>query len=81
MGTIERRVLKELGAKIRLAREAGGFTQETIAARSGIDYKRYQRLEQGSVNPTIRTLLRVARAMELDLWLLLARSGSTGRGT
>jgi len=80
VGTTERRVLKELGSRIRAAREAAGFTQEAVAARCGIDYKRYQRLEQGAVNTTIRTLLRVARAMDMDFWGLLVGAGGRARG-
>ena len=78
MATTERRVLKELGAKIRRARTRGHLTQETIAARTGIDYKRYQRLEQGAVNPTMRTLLRVSEAIGIDVWELMAE-GPKGR--
>lgn len=49
------------------------MTQEEAAARARIDYKRYQRLEAGSVNATIRTLARVAEALGTDLWTMLGR--------
>jgi transcriptional regulator with XRE-family HTH domain len=64
-------LLKELATRIRAARERAGLTQEAVAARAGIDYKRYQRIEQGSVNATVRTLDRVAGAMELEFWQLV----------
>lgn len=67
----EREVLTELGEKIRRARIAADLTQEDAAHKSGIDYKRWQRLEQGAVNPTIRTLLRIAHALKMDVWSLL----------
>ncbi|MGC3999592.1 MAG: helix-turn-helix transcriptional regulator [Anaeromyxobacter sp.] len=71
MPTTETKALKEVGRRIRAARVRADLTQEAVAASSGIDYKRYQRLEQGAVNPTIRTLLRVSAAIGVDLWELL----------
>ena len=68
----EKRVLKEIGARIRTAREAAGLSQEDAAHRAGIDYKRWQRLETGRVNPTVRTLVRVSGALKTDLWTLLS---------
>jgi len=67
----QRRILKELGSLVRRARERAGMTQEEAAGRARIDYKRYQRLESGSVNATFRTLARVAQALGTDVWTLL----------
>jgi len=50
------------------------LTQESAADRAGIDYKRWQRLEQGNVNSTARTLLRVAEAVETDFFQLVGRT-------
>jgi transcriptional regulator with XRE-family HTH domain len=66
------RVQKEIGRRVRRARIAAGITQEAAAATAGIDHKRWQRLEQGTVNPTARTLVRVAMAVGLTFWGLLA---------
>ena len=79
VATTVRRVLRELGNKISRARILAGLTQESVAATSGIDYKRYQRLEQGTVNPTVRTLARVAAAIGVDLWKMLADSSTAAR--
>ena len=64
-------VQKEIGRRIREARLAAGLTQEEAAAAAGIDAKRWQRLEQGSVNATLRTLGRVAEALGMTFWALL----------
>ena len=69
----ERRLLKELAGRIKRQRLAAGITQEAAAARAGIDYKRYQRLEAGAVNATMRTLLRVAEAIGADVWEMIGR--------
>jgi transcriptional regulator with XRE-family HTH domain len=67
-----RRVLRGVGARIRAARIDAGLSQEQAAAQAAIDYKRWQRLEEGSVNPTVRTLVRVASALGLSFWELVA---------
>ncbi len=67
-------LLRELGRRIRAARLAASLTQEEAAARAGVDYKRWQRLEQGAANPTVLTLDRVARAMGVDVWRMLGAS-------
>jgi transcriptional regulator with XRE-family HTH domain len=75
----ESTVLREAGKKIAAVREGLGLTQEEAADRAGIDYKRWQRLESGSVNPTLRTLLRVAEALETNLWAMLDGRGQARR--
>jgi transcriptional regulator with XRE-family HTH domain len=66
-----RRLLRAIGRRIAEARAAAGLTQEDAAHASGIPYKRWQRLEQGGVNPTVRTLAVVAQALDLDFWTLV----------
>jgi transcriptional regulator with XRE-family HTH domain len=64
-------VLKDAGSQIRRARVAAKLTQEDAADRARIDYKRWQALEEGRANPTLRTLVRVAEALETDFWVLM----------
>jgi transcriptional regulator with XRE-family HTH domain len=70
----ERPVLDEIGARIRAARQAAGLSQEDAAHRAGIGAKRWQQLEYGNVNVTVRTLVRVAAACKTDFWTLVAAS-------
>jgi len=73
----ESNVLREAGKKIAAARESVGLTQEQAAHKARIDYKRWQRIEGGSVNATLRTLYRVADALDMNVWAMLeARSQS-----
>ena len=69
----ERQILEAIGARIERARRAAGLTQEDAAHRARIDYKRWQRLESGDVNATVRTLVRVAKALGVDFWTLVTR--------
>jgi transcriptional regulator with XRE-family HTH domain len=64
-------ILRELGRRLRAARLAAKITQEEAAARAAIDYKRFQRLEAGTVNATVRTLVRAAAAVDLSFWDLV----------
>jgi transcriptional regulator with XRE-family HTH domain len=64
-------VLKDAGTQIRRVRLAAKLTQEDAADRARIDYKRWQALEEGRANPTLRTLVRVAEALETDFWVLM----------
>lgn len=66
-----KRATKELAARIKAARLAGGLTQEGLAAKTGIPYRRYQALESGTANTTFRTIVRIADALHLDVWQLL----------
>ena len=68
-------MLREAGKRIAAARETLGLTQEEAADRAGIDYKRWQRLEGGTVNATLRTLLRVAEGLEMNVWTMLEGRG------
>lgn len=63
-------VQRQIGRRIRAARANAGLTQEEAAAKAGIDYKRWQRVEAGEVNATIRTLNRVATTLGITLWEL-----------
>lgn len=48
------------------------MTQAEAAIASGISLKRWQRIEHGSVNPTVHTLACMAAAVDVDVWRLLS---------
>ena len=66
----ERQILAEIGTRIARARRTAKLTQEDAAHLARIDYKRWQRLEAGDVNATVRTLVRVADALGVEFWAL-----------
>ncbi len=72
-------LLHEIGGRVRAARESRGLTQEEAAHAAGIDYKRWQRLEQGTVNPTVKTLERAAQALGSSFWNLVRAKARTRR--
>jgi transcriptional regulator with XRE-family HTH domain len=60
--------MREIAARIREERTAAGLSQEEAAARASIGYKRWQQIESGRLNPTVRTLVRIAGALGVELW-------------
>jgi len=72
-----RRVLREIGGRIRASRQAAKLTQEQAADAAGIDYKRWQVLEGGRDNVTVQTLCRVAEACGTTFWEMLVALAPT----
>lgn len=61
---------------IHLWREKKGLTQEQLAQLSGIPRPNLSNIERGSTDPTLSTLSKIARAMNLTLSLLLSPPAS-----
>lgn len=59
--------MRRLGRAIRALRDEAGLTQEEAAGRAQLDPKHWQELEAGRTNPTVATLVAVARALEVTL--------------
>jgi transcriptional regulator with XRE-family HTH domain len=57
--------LMDLGRRIAELRADRGWTQEQFAARLGVDPSHLRKIETGRLNVTVRTLVRVASALEL----------------
>jgi transcriptional regulator with XRE-family HTH domain len=67
--------MRAIGAQIRRARLATALSQEDAAERSGVGYKRWQDIERGSANPTIRTLDRIAATLGVEFGDLVPKRG------
>jgi len=66
-------ILKALGSKFRLAREARGISQTELANRLGKDQPSINRLEQGNVNPSYMYLLEVCEGLDVELSEVLSK--------
>jgi transcriptional regulator with XRE-family HTH domain len=62
-------LLQHLGHRLRRLRKARNLRQLDMATL-GLNYKYYQRLELGQVNPTLLTLYKVAAALEVSVYEL-----------
>jgi transcriptional regulator with XRE-family HTH domain len=67
------------GVNLRWARERAGISQETLANEAGVDRAAISVFERGRRNPNLRTVLRLARALELAPGVLLRGIGAGGR--
>lgn len=70
MGEIQ----QSIGARFRERRTELGRTQEEVARMCGVVISTIQRLEVGSLNPTLDTLLGAAKAVDLPVQALLGPS-------
>lgn len=60
-------VYSELGNRIVEARKAKGISQEKLAADSGIDRSHMGFIEQGRRKPTVYTLYKIAKTLNISL--------------
>jgi DNA-binding XRE family transcriptional regulator len=61
------RALSQLGKRIRALRLKQKLTQEQAAERAKLDEKHWQDIEGARTNPTVATLVGVARALKVTL--------------
>ena len=59
--------VKRFGRRLKALREAREFTQETLAKRAKISRVYVAQLERGRQDPTLSVLLRLARALKVDV--------------
>jgi transcriptional regulator with XRE-family HTH domain len=69
VGTLTIRLLRE-------KREALGLSMNAVATAAGLSHTMISRVERGLRNPTLDTLLRIAAAMNIELWPLLKEAES-----
>ena len=56
-----------IGLKIRARRLKLGLTMMDLSYETGIDYRQIGRIERGETNFTIKTLIRISKAIDLKL--------------
>ncbi|MGZ4324358.1 MAG: helix-turn-helix domain-containing protein [Solirubrobacteraceae bacterium] len=64
-------VLRQVGRNIRAERARSELTQETLAHMAGIGVAQLARMERGQTDSGLTKYVRVARALEVGLELLL----------
>lgn len=62
---------KGVGAAIRARREAAKLTLEELAHEAGLTVGHLFVIESGRTNPTLRTLFKVAAALEVRVGILM----------
>jgi transcriptional regulator with XRE-family HTH domain len=62
---------KKIGQRIIELREKKGWSQSDLARACGKDRQAIEKLENGRVNPTLYTLLEIAKGLEVSLTMLI----------
>ena len=65
-------VQQHLAANLARLRARKGWTQQQAADAAGLDLKHIQKLEYCELNPTLRTLVRLANGLGIPIGRLLA---------
>lgn len=60
-------VYDEIGRTIVDIRTQRGFSQEYLALECEMSLSYLRRIEHGTANPTINTLLRIAKVLDVDI--------------
>ncbi len=64
----QNRVLVKLGLTIRNVREDfTSFSQDTLALEVDLSENQILRIEKGQTNPTIKSILKIAKALKVDI--------------
>lgn len=56
-----------LANKLKLVRSEKGFTQEELAYQSGLTLSQIARIETIKANPTVSTIFKIARTMNISV--------------
>ena len=64
-------LVKAIGEKIRSLRIQKGISQEELANEAEVPLSQIGRIERGENNPTISTLFVIAKALEVELKILV----------
>lgn len=71
------RALKQLGKRIRALRQKLELTQGEAAKIAKLDEKHWQEIEAARTNPTVATLVGVARALKVPIAALFQEDDET----
>ncbi len=63
-------ILVSIGKRIKVVREKKEITQEELEVKTGINAKYISAVERGQKNVTIKTLDKIAKGLEVELYQL-----------
>jgi len=59
---------KLIGARLKSLRESKKLTQERLSEKVDINPVHLSNIERGVANPSLALLIRIAKALEVELW-------------
>lgn len=64
----EHKAIIQIGLKIRRIREEStNYSQDKLGLEIELSENQIRRIERGQTNPTIKTLLKIAKALKVDI--------------
>ena len=66
-GDYMKKVKVLLGRRIRTLRNTKGWTQQELGNQANINYKFLGEIERGQQNPSFKTLVKIATALDVEL--------------
>lgn len=57
------KIRKEIGKRIKHIRKQRGLSQTEVSVEAGLDSSYYSKIERGEVNPSLKKLYKVIRAL------------------
>lgn len=70
----------EIGRRIRTARQYKGMTADQLSEKVGLASESLRHIENGSSNPSLHTLFRIAQILNVSLDYLTARTPTLSEG-
>jgi DNA-binding XRE family transcriptional regulator len=64
--------LKRIGMTIRQLRRSRDLTLREVGSRAGLSYSMISKVELGDCDPSMTTYLRIAKALDVELWKFFA---------
>lgn len=71
-------ILASIGKRIQGIREKAGFTQEQLEEKTGVNTKYISAIERGQKNVTVKTLEKIAKGLNVELYELFLISEEIG---
>jgi transcriptional regulator with XRE-family HTH domain len=59
--------LLALANQLKLVRKRHGYTQERLASEAGLELSQIARIETAKTNPTVSTMMRIARTLDIPV--------------
>lgn len=74
------KILSKLVQLLAEKRKAAGWSKNRLAQQAGLSIGAIRFIEDGKRKPSMETLLRIAEALEVDLWKVLKEATETVKG-
>lgn len=67
MNLTDEEIVIKLGQQMKAIRTRKGLTQSNVADACGIEESAYRRVENAGTSPTLKTILSIAKALDVSI--------------